>query len=106
MGPHLTAAYCGCDVGTCPQDASCPRPRLLPGNLPLVRAWHELACTQWRRGGMGQRTGLDYAAVQSVLRAFHPRAWKRLFAGIRVIERALLAVDSEAMERGADEHAH
>lgn len=54
---------------------------------------------------MGQRAGLDYAAVQGVLQAFKPRTWKRLFSGIRVIERALMAVDAERME-AAGEHAH
>lgn len=83
--------------------ADCPRPRLLPGNLPMVRAWHEHACTQWRRAGMGQRTGLDYAAVQRVLEAFKPRTWKRLFAGVRVIERALLTADGEQAGQSHDD---
>ena len=83
--------------------ADCPRPRLLPGNLPMVRAWHEHASTQWRHGGMGQRTGLDYTAVQRVLEAFKPRTWKRLFAGVRVIERALLTADGEQAGRAHDD---
>lgn len=103
MHENLTAAYCGCSTGNCALGADCPRPRLLPCNLPMVRAWHEHACTQWRRAGMGQRTGLDYAAVQRVLEAFKPRTWKRLFSGVRVIERALLTVDAEQAGQAHDD---
>ena len=84
--------------------AQCPLPRLLPDNLAVLRAWLECACTQWRRSGMGERAGLDYAAVHGVLRCMYPRTWKRLFTGIRVIERALMTVDSERTG-SANEHA-
>lgn len=52
---------------------------------------------------MGQRTGLDYGAVQAVLQALHPRAWKGLFRGIRVVERALLTVDAQQSEAAHDD---
>ena len=70
----------------------------------MIRAWAEFAATQWRRAGMGQRTGLDYTSVQGALTSHWPRTWKRLFAGIRAIEHALLGVDAERM--AADDHAH
>ena len=79
----------------------CPRPRVLPGNVPVVLAWVQFATTQWRSGFSG-RTGLDYTAVQGVLQAHFPRTWRRLFAGVRVIERALLRADAERMEAAAD----
>lgn len=63
----------------------------------MVRAFAEFAATQWRTGFSG-RTGLAYSGVMQALQAHHPRAWKRLFAGVRTIERTLLAVDAERRE--------
>jgi hypothetical protein len=75
------------------------RPRLLPSNGPLVQAWGVCASTQWRLSGMGLRSGLDYAAVRAALEIAHPRAspgrLRRFFAGIRVIEAALLRAQRE-----------
>lgn len=86
----------------CPQ---CPQPRLLPENVPIVRAY--LACaTQWRHGGLGLRTGLDYAGVLTALRADlpgRPKRVRRLFAGIRVIEAALLSAQAERVDAIAKE---
>lgn len=67
----------------------------------MVRAFAEFAGTQWR-AGMGGRTGLDYGAVQAALQAHVPRTWKRVFAGIRVIERAMLGADAWRREAAAD----
>jgi hypothetical protein len=78
---------------------------VLPCNRPVLAAWMEFAGTQWRAGGMGGRMGLDYTAVMGALQAHRPRTWKRLFAGVRVIERALLSADAESRER-ADGHPH
>ena len=52
---------------------------------------------------MGQRTGLDYSAVQGVLQACMPRTWRGLFAGVRAIERALLGADMDMAERAHDD---
>lgn len=84
----------------------CPKPRLLPCNLPVALAYAQCG-TQWRHGGMGQRTGMDYGAVLGVLESEHPASPKRvrrLFAGVRVIESALLQAQYERMEqeRAAD----
>lgn len=60
-----------------------------------------LACaTQWRRAGLaGVRTGLDYAAVDAVLRLTVPRpARATVFAGIQIMEQAALAVFAELRE--------
>lgn len=79
----------------------CPKPKVLPCNATVIEAY--LQCgTQWRHGGMGQRTGMDYASVLGVLTSVHPTAPKRvrhLFAGVRVIESALLQVQHERMKR-------
>lgn len=62
---------------------------------PNVPAW-ELFCaagTQWRRGGMaGARTGLDYAAVEALMRIRGVKKRKRLtlLDEVRVIESAAL----------------
>lgn len=71
------------------------RPRLLPVNQPIVRAWLDHAETQWRTAGTGLRTGLSYASVLASLQLAHPRQCKRLFRGIQVIERALLGAQRE-----------
>lgn len=80
---------------------------MLPGNRAVLVAWWEFAATQWRVG-MGGATGLDYAAVQAALRAHHPRTWKRLFRGVRVIESAMLRAFAEraTTDGGGHEHAH
>lgn len=70
---------------------------MLPANVPVLRAWAAFASTQWRNG-MAGRSGLDYSAVMAALQAHKPRTWKRLFAGIRIIEHALLAVYAERRE--------
>ena len=78
---------------------------MLPCNLPVLRAWAEFAATQWRGGGLGGRMGLDYTAVMAALQAHFPKTWKRLFRGMRLIERALLVVDGER-RTGTDGNSH
>lgn len=53
--------------------------------------------TQWRHAGMdGIRTGLDYAAVESVLRLTVPAKERRaVFEGIQMMEYAALSVFTE-----------
>lgn len=79
----------------------CPKPKVLPCNVPVIEAYVQCG-TQWRHGGLGQRTGMDYASVLGVLGSVHPTAPKRvrhLFAGVRVIEAALLRVQREQLDR-------
>lgn len=70
----------------------------------MVRAFAEFAATQWRAGFRG-RTGLDYGSVQAALQAHMPARWRRIFAGVRVIERTLLQVDAERRPQ-PDDDAH
>lgn len=51
-----------------------------------------LACsTQWRIAPMGGITGLDYAAVESVMRMMRIKGRAEVFEGLRVMENAALA---------------
>ncbi|WP_025324505.1 DUF1799 domain-containing protein [Deferrisoma camini] len=64
-------------------------------------AW-ELFCaaaTQWRRAGMeGIPTGLDYAAVDALRRAFGIRAGRDLWERIRVLEAEALRVMTKRIQ--------
>lgn len=62
-----------------------------PENWPPVLLFNALA-TQWRLTPMGQRAGLDYAAIPALLRLKGvPRAdWPDLFDALQVIEREFL----------------
>lgn len=53
----------------------CPAPSVLPECQASVAAYIAVS-TQWRTGGMGHRTGLDYAAVIRALETYLPR-WRR-----------------------------
>lgn len=73
----------------------CLEPMLLPECEDAVELF--CACdTQWVYSGMnGVRTGLDYAGVQAAARMLGVREVRRVFEGVRIIERAVLAVDRE-----------
>lgn len=65
---------------------------LWPCNAPLWLLWQDLQ-TQWRVGGMGTPTGLDYASVRAYLDDTEPppdctRA--QVWAALRACERATL----------------
>lgn len=62
---------------------------VLPENWPVVQAWLRVQ-TQWRMS-FGGPVGLDYPAVESVLRRLDPRGWEALFDGVQVMEFAVLA---------------
>ena len=72
-------------------------------NWPAVIFFSRLS-TQWRYGGMGSCTGLDYTAVLALLRTLRlPRAEAdALFEDVQTMERAALA---EMSERQASESA-
>lgn len=80
-----------------------------------------MCATQWRAGGMGSRTGLDYTAVLRTLETYLPR-WQReeraqgghafeglevtdLMESIQIIEHATLCADAERRERDKAEPA-
>lgn len=70
---------------------------LWPCNLPTFNCWQRLQ-TQWRVGGMGSRTGLDYTAVirymHDVLR-IKPKVFAEMFRSLQAMEIAALEVWSE-----------
>lgn len=104
-------AYCRkCqEAGGCAE--ACPRPQLLPENLPALLAFY--ACeTQWRTGFDG-KTGLDYSACITTLTLYLP-PWQAeadssdaikamdvaaLMDDLRTIERALLDAWAEKAEK-------
>ncbi len=63
-----------------------------------MTAWVEHAQTQWRTSATGLRTGLAYGSVLASLRHAYPRKparRRRLYAGIQVIEAAMLGAQRE-----------
>lgn len=55
-----------------------------------------LACeTQWRTGAAGGALGLDYAALEAVLRLLKTEATPDLFGDLRAMEYAALEVLNE-----------
>ncbi|WP_313082547.1 DUF1799 domain-containing protein [Pulveribacter sp.] len=65
-----------------------------PENLESVNFFLEFCQTQWRSGGMGGPTGLDYTAVLACLRTLGLARDKRdaMFADVRIMEGAALSV--------------
>lgn len=65
--------------------------------MVAFNVWQRLQ-TQWRTGGMGERTGLDYAAVTSYLRevlGIKPKERAALFGGLQAMEWAALEAWAE-----------
>lgn len=58
--------------------------------------------TQWRRGSIGERTGLDYIAVETVARLQGFDLTPELFELVQAMEMETLQVDREQRERDAD----
>lgn len=54
--------------------------------------------TQWRVGGMGGATGLDYTALYPLLDRLPPDDWDEVFDGVRCCEIESLAVFAEKMD--------
>jgi hypothetical protein len=111
--PHeVTVDYCrACrkDGGCAKAGTVCPEPQLLREAWPGVCAFL-LVHTQWIVGGMGQRTGLNYASVLPLLerrlpqwQASDPETWGALTVDdllddVQVIESAMLSADAERRE--------
>lgn len=72
---------------------------LFPENVSTVRAFLAMG-TQWLVG-MAGATGLNYVAIEPVLRLqrVKPRRWPEIFDGLQVMEEAVLAVWAEHRER-------
>lgn len=113
-GGGITSEYCRTVCKT--RCKECPAPLLLPECQAGVAAYTAVS-TQWRIGGIGARTGLDYAAVIRTLELYLPR-WQReesaypgaravwrdaelgeLLEDIAIIESAALCADHERRER-------
>lgn len=64
---------------------------LWPCNVPTWGHWAQVQ-TQWRTGGMGGATGLDYAGVRAYMdeAGLQGEERKDTFAGIRAAERGTL----------------
>ena len=94
--------------GLCPDDqavsaqaARHDKCYLWPCNVATFRLWQGLQ-TQWRVGGMGQRTGLCYASVTGYLRhvqRIKPKDITGLFATLQAMESAALAVWAESSNK-------
>jgi hypothetical protein len=72
---------------------------LWPCNVRAWNVWQQVQ-TQWRVG-MGGREGLDYGGVQVYLASLpglRPKARAELWAGLRAMEHAALAVWAEQRE--------
>lgn len=72
---------------------------LWPCNVRAFQVWQGVQ-TQWRVGGMGDRTGLDYAGVSVYLRDVcrilpTRRIWAEVWAGLQAMEAAALNVWAE-----------
>lgn len=63
-----------------------------PENVLALNFFVEFCDTQWRYGGMGGATGLDYTAVLACVRSLRLGREKsdQLFADIRTMERGAL----------------
>ena len=71
--------------------AECYMPELWPENEPAVLAWLSIR-TQWRRGDMGIRTGLDYVGAELDLRlGGHDVA--AVWADLKAMEIETLSID-------------
>lgn len=68
-----------------------PQVDLWPDNVVAYQVFCAMD-TQWRVGGTGRATGLDYAVLSFVLRQLGtPRAeWTDVFNAVQVMERAAL----------------
>ncbi len=66
---------------------------LWPCNVRTYAIWHRIQ-TQWRRDGMGERTGLDYSGVEVYLRCVErippTKQWAEIWAGLQAMEAAAL----------------
>lgn len=74
---------------------------LWPENLPTFNFWRVIQ-TQWRIGGTGRPSGLDYGGVHTCmdLHGIRKKNQPEVFAGLQAMERAtLIAWDKQAQKR-------
>lgn len=77
---------------------------VFPCNWPALRLFLAMQ-TQWRIGGTGTRTGLDYAALPVVERRIgvKKKDRSRLFDDLRVMENEVLSAWAEEERRRASQ---
>jgi hypothetical protein len=77
---------------------------LWPCNVKTWAYWQAVQ-TQWRVGGMGGATGLDYAGVRAYLdeTGVKSKQRKQIFEGIRAAETATLRAWGEKAEKAAQD---
>jgi hypothetical protein len=84
-----------------PEDVVPDEVLVYPENALAVAVFLDLG-TQWRHGGMGGVTGLDYAVLPAVfeLRGIAPEERPDLFDCLRVMEREVLVMMAEQRKNG------
>lgn len=96
LPPEMAAAL----VNTAPPEPD-PVFGVWPENWDVLRVFLAMA-TQWRFAGMaGVPSGLDYAALPSVLRFLRLRPDEALFERLRVMEAEALEVFADRSRKGA-----
>ena len=88
-GPEYCKLACG--GLTC---NSCHRPNLLPENIEAVKLFH-VCETQWQYAGRGVRVGLDYVAVDAVMRMCEIKEPGVVFEKLQILEWEVLTIDAE-----------
>ena len=86
IGPSYCRMACGessCD--------DCPRPRLLPENAEAARLFRASE-TQWRISANGAITGLDYVALELLMKLHEVEDKKDAFWRVQVMEREILKI--------------
>lgn len=84
-------------AGFSPEDYEEDPLEVWPENIDAWLFFSETCQTQWRSGGMGGATGLDYTAVLAALGfEYEKDKAKDLFWQIKLIERGALKAMSEA----------
>lgn len=78
---------------------------LWPCNVPTYAIWIRIQ-SQWRIGGMGERTGLDYSGIETYLRCVErippTRQWAEIWGGLQAMEAAALDVWTQQRRDKAD----
>ena len=78
---------------------------LWPCNVHTYVIWIRIQ-SQWRIGGMGERTGLDYSGIETYLRCVErippTRQWAEIWGGLQAMEAAALDVWTQQRRDKAD----
>lgn len=92
-GPRL-CKQCMADRGESTRCEECEEPDLLPENVDAADLYLTLV-HQWRRGPTGMIEGLDYSAVESVIRIRGYPDQGELFDRLQVLEFETINISQE-----------